>query len=83
MEQTVVLLKTLYLFSQTRLDVYIITNDLNLYNTILASVKEWNTRLSLHQLPLQYPPGMEDMMGMFRAESGILIDKVDLDLDYS
>ena len=75
MEQTVVLLKTLYLFTQSKLDVFIITNDLNLYNTILASVTEWNTRLSLHQLPVRYPPGMEDMMEMFRPQSGILIGR--------
>ena len=71
-EQTVVLLKTLYLFSTARLDVYIITNDPGLYNTILEAVKEWNTRLSLHQRAVLYPPGLEDMMEMFRSQSSTL-----------
>ena len=77
MEQAVVLLKTLYLFSHTQLDVFIITNDPNIFSTILAAVREWNTRLSLslHQVPLHYPPGMEDMMEMFRSESGSLIGR--------
>ena len=73
MEQTVVLLKTLYLFSTARLDVYIITNDPGLYNIILDAVKEWNTRLSLHQRAVLYPPGLEDMMEMFRSQSSTLI----------
>ena len=69
MEQSVVLLKTLYLFCPFPLDVYIITNDPGLYETILGAVKEWNTRLSLHQRSVYYPPGLEDMMEMFRSES--------------
>ena len=73
MEQTVVLLKTLHLFSQTRLEVFIITNQPDLYNTILAGVREWNTRLNLHQLALLYPPGLEDMKEMFRPQSSTAI----------
>ena len=68
-EQVEVLLRTLYLLSPTRLEIYVITNSLNIYQRILEPVMEWNTdsRLSLHQVAVRYPAGLESLLDMFRV----------------
>ena len=42
-EQVETLLKTLYLLSGPELDIYIITNQDNIYQQILQAVEAWNS----------------------------------------
>ena len=69
-EQTEVLLKTIYLLSSIPVNVYILNNDDETFNTVVSSLDKWNVdfsnKLKLYNVEIKYPIGLQEMINMFR-----------------